>query len=171
MRLKYYQAEAMNHMNLKVILLHQSKIILRLTIGTPILNNYLRMVMYNPRGLIIDLERLMSACDKLSNFYGSFFLECCKVAVKPYTLTFSAIYNSDEDKFASAAIAVAACISLTFVVPILPAACSFTFLFASIAMLLSTASMLLTYPVAAIIDGVTAACAGSTQSAPPYDYA
>lgn len=110
----------------------------------------------------------MSACDKLGNFYGSFFLECCKVAVKPYTWTFSAIYNSDEDKVTSAAIAIAACISLTFVVPILPAVCSFTFLLASIGMLLSTASMLLTYPVAAIIDGVAGACAGSTEPAPLY---
>ena len=104
----------------------------------------------------------MSATLSLSRGYGSFFWNCTKFAVSPYTNTFLSIANPGSrnsrdlddcangvDNVISAAVV---CGILTFVVPVLPILASFTFTFASIAMLLAVSSMFLTYPFAVLAD-------------------
>ncbi len=100
----------------------------------------------------------MSKTLSLSRTYGSFFWGCTKFAVSPYTHTFLAVAGTGaqdkaEDCLANVAAATAVCGILTFIVPILPALSSITCTIASIAMLLATASMFVTYPFALIADG------------------
>jgi hypothetical protein len=97
----------------------------------------------------------MSATLSLGEKYGSFFWGCTKFAVSPYTGTFRAILNNDKKDNNIIVRGISAgiiCGVLTFVVPILPAIASFTFALASIAMLLATASMFVTYPFALLAD-------------------
>lgn len=101
----------------------------------------------------------MSALLKLSQNYGSFFWECTKFAVSPYTNTFMAIANPDsnnKDECMGNIVAASLIVGvLTFVVPVLPVLSLITFALASIAMLLAVASMFVTYPVAILTDACT----------------
>ena len=101
----------------------------------------------------------MSKILSLSESYGSFFWNCTKFAIYPYTNTFMAmVKNAEKDGNDSCSSLIAASIVtgvLTFVVPILPVFASFTFALASIAMLLAVVSMFVTYPIAILADACT----------------
>lgn len=108
----------------------------------------------------------MSSCTGfLGRKYGSFFWGCTKFAFSPYISTFKWIANDDQNPNHCNAMVDAAAVTalFTFVVPILPALSSITFALASIAMLLATASMFITYPVAILTDG----CLSSTRANEP----
>ncbi|HAT9398437.1 hypothetical protein [Legionella pneumophila] len=100
----------------------------------------------------------MSLTLSLGQKYGSFFWGCTKFAISPYTNTFLSIVKSKEveetDCLSKALAASIVCGILTFVVPVLPVLCAFTFTLSSIAMLLAVASMFVTYPIAILGDAL-----------------
>lgn len=100
----------------------------------------------------------MSLILSLGQKYGSFFWGCTKFAFSPYTNTFLSIVNSketeNEDCLSKTLAASVVCGILTFVVPVLPVLCAFTFTLSSVAMLLAVASMFVTYPVAIVGDAL-----------------
>jgi hypothetical protein len=102
------------------------------------------------------MEAAMSYTSTLHRKYGSFFFECTKFAVSPYTNTFQAIYDESKKNgggvLENIGVAALATGILTFVVPILPVIASLTFSWASMAMMLAVCSMFLTYPCAMLAD-------------------
>lgn len=102
----------------------------------------------------------MSHIVSLTKGYGSFFWNCTKFSIYPYTKTFSAIAGTcnendgEKDSCTGVGIIAAAvvCGILTFVVPILPALTAATFALSSIGVLLAVASMFATYPIAILTD-------------------
>ena len=100
------------------------------------------LIVLHPIGIIT-----MLVTESLNSFYCTSFLGLTLFGLSPYTATFMAV--SKKDGIIAAAFVTA---SLTFVVPVLPVLASFTFFLSSIAMLLIAASMILTYPVALIVD-------------------
>ena len=101
----------------------------------------------------------------LTRSYGSFFWGCTKFAVSPYTATFKGIARSGgDDGLENVAAAAVVCGILTFVVPVLPVLTSISGTFAAIAALLAITSMLVTYPVAIVLDACTASDEGNQCS-------
>ena len=103
----------------------------------------------------------MSSTRSLTYTYASFFTDCGRFAIAPYTMTFDAIARSEDQYGVSQyqhediALAIGACAVLTFVVPILPAITTVTFAIAKIAVALALFSMFIAYPIALIDDAVT----------------
>ena len=95
----------------------------------------------------------MSMTQDVTRGYASFFLECGKFAVSPYTGTFFGIAkpssSRQEPNFVAAALITGI---LTFVIPVLPALFSLTCAIASVAVSLAVASMFLLYPIALLTD-------------------
>jgi hypothetical protein len=97
----------------------------------------------------------MSTTRSLTKFYGSFFLNCAKFSVCPYTITINAfIKNQNNPKPEEIVVGVGMCLFLSVVVPILPSITSLTFALAVLGASLGLASMFLTYPIALLMDAV-----------------
>lgn len=92
----------------------------------------------------------MSAVDKLKSRYGTFFVGCAAVGFSPYLATYKFFSGNNNE---NAGVGVAACLALTFIVPVLPFLTSFTLKVAAIVAVLALASLLITYPSALISDG------------------
>lgn len=107
----------------------------------------------------------MTATRSLTNFYGSFFLGCTKLAICPYTETLRAFMDPQRLRTEELMLGVAACIVLTTVVPVLPTLTSFTFTIALFAASLAMASMFLAYPFAILADALAPSRSASPQPA------
>ncbi|WP_454782438.1 hypothetical protein [Legionella sp. WA2022007384] len=94
----------------------------------------------------------MSATKRLTNFYGSFFWNCTKLAISPYRLTIKAFLDSEHPDPNDLALGIGACLVLSTIVPILPAISSVTIAIASIAAVLALATMFVTYPFTILSD-------------------
>ncbi|CEG58890.1 hypothetical protein [Legionella fallonii] len=98
----------------------------------------------------------MSNTLALTTGYSSFFRDCAKFAISPYTTTFFGIANAGNGSKAESLdnLAAATVMSgiLTFVIPILPVLTTITCVFAAIGVFLAVGSLFITYPCAIAAD-------------------